>query len=377
MSELNISIFHFSLFLFLVPPELAAQMHFLMSQAKAPATKKTQSSQLKAWFKYADLVKATVPVGGWHLAAFATSLVVQGRVKSADSLANYVSAVRSYHHDLGLNCPSPSEFGPLSRVITGLRKVSIRPVKRSLPVTPTILTNFLRSKLPPPFCPYEAQVLTTYKILALFYFLTMLRASSFLPNAYNAVDSVRLLCWGNVTNEMFDGVPGICFTLDLTKTIQSGERRQEVPLAQNDECPLICPVRALALLRSIIGEENITADTPLFQMRDFQGNLRPILRHKFDRWYKTRLSEMGCDASLYTLHGWRHGGIQQVLMSEGNLALAKLTSDHSSDVIQEYANVPANRRLIISRKINQNLSKHVNGGLTSQLQLPAQVLNDV
>ena len=61
----------------------------------------------------------------------------------------------------------------------------------------------------------------------------MLRASSFLPNAFNAVDSVRLLCWGNVTNEMFDDVPGICFTLDLTKTIQSGERRQQVPLAQN------------------------------------------------------------------------------------------------------------------------------------------------
>ena len=155
------------------------------------------------------------------------------------------------------------------------------------------------------------------------------------------------------------------------------ELRQEVPLAQNDECPLLCPVRALALLRSIIGEANITADTPLFQTRDFDGNLRPILRHKFDRWYKTRLGEMGCDASLYTLHGWRHGGIQQVLMSEGNLALAKLTSDHSSDVILEYAHVPANRRLMISRKINQNLSKHVNGGLISQLQLPQQVLNDV
>ena len=101
----------------------------------------------------------------------------------------------------------------------------------------------------------------------------MLRASSFLPNAYNAVDSVRLLCWGNVTNEMFDDVPGICFMLDLTKTIQSGERRQEVPLAQKDACSILCPVMALALLRNIIGEDNITADTPFLQTRDYQGNL--------------------------------------------------------------------------------------------------------
>ena len=116
-------------------------------------------------------------------------------------------------------------------------------------------------------------------------------------------------------------------------------------MAANDSCPLLCPVRAIALLRQIIGDENITPDTPLFQTRDYHGNLRPILRHKFDAWYRFRLREMDLDATKYTLHGWRSGGIQQVLMSENNLALAKLTSDHTSDVILEYSQVPANRRL--------------------------------
>ena len=376
MSQMNIFVFLHEL-LFLAPPFLAnlhAQMKFLMSQAKAPSTKKTQSSQLKAWFRYADMANVALPVGGWHLAMFATSLVVEGRVKSADSLANYVSAVRGYHHDLGMNCPSPSEFGPLDKVIKGLRSVAIRPKKRSLPITPEILLNFLKTFLPPPFCPFEAHILTTYKILALFYFLTMLRASSFMPKAYNDVDAVRLVTWGNVTNEIFDGIPGICFTLHKTKTIQNFQREQKIPLAQNDDCPILCPVRALAVLRSMIGDNNITADTPLFQVWDFQGNLRPVLRHKFENWFNFRLSEMGLDASLYTLHGWRHGGIQQVLMSEENLALAKLTSDHSSDVILEYAHVPADRRLVISRKVNHNLNRYVNGGLAAMTQLPAGVL---
>ena len=86
-------------------------------------------------------------------------------------MANYVSAVRGYHHDLGFDCPTPSQFGPLDRVIKGLRRVSIRPVKRSLPITPTILLNFLTTSLPTPFCPHESNILTTYKVLALFYFL--------------------------------------------------------------------------------------------------------------------------------------------------------------------------------------------------------------
>ena len=357
--------------------ELHSQMRFLMSMAKAPGTKKTQDSQLKSWFKYMDHAHVTLPVGGWHLAMYATSLVIEGRVRSADSLANYVSAVRGYHRDLGMDCPTPSQFGPLDRIIKGLRKVSLRPTKRSLPITPTILLNFLSTTLPFPCCPFQAHILITYKILSLFYFLTMLRASSFLPNAYNAVDTERLVCWGNITNESFDGIPGICITLDKTKTIQDGSRRQRVPLAQNDDCPLLCPVRALALLRNMVGDHNITADTPIFQTRDYAGNLRPILRHKFENWFNFRLEEMGLDSSLYTLHAWRHGGIQQVLMSEENLALAKLTSDHSSDVILEYSNVPADRRLVISRKVNRNLSRHVMGGLAIMNDLPRAVLRRV
>ena len=65
---------------------------------------------------------------------------------------------------------------------------------------------------------------------------------------------------------------------------------------------------------------------------------------------------MGLDDSLYTLHGFRHGGIQECLLAEGNIALCKLTSDHSSDAIQEYAFVPAERRLTISDKVNKSLA---------------------
>ena len=316
-----------------------------------------------------------MPVGGWHLAMFATQLIVEGRVTSANSLANYVSAVRGYHRDAGETCPTPSQFGPLDRVIQGLRRLALRPVKRSLPITPQILMNFLKSKLTPPFCHTDADTLTVYKILSLFYFLSMLRASSFMPKAYNGVDTVRLVCWGNVSRLEHQGVSGILIELHHTKTIQCGERIQKVPLARNDAVPLLCPVRAIEILRKIIGDQNITADTPLFQTRDYAGNLRPVLRRKFEDWFNVRLNEMGANSNLYTLHAYRHGGIQQCLMSEQNLALCKLTSDHTSDVILEYNNVPADRRLVISQKVNQNLSTYVLGEQRDMLHLPHGVLH--
>ena len=202
----------------------------------------------------------------------------------------------------------------------------------------------------------------------------MLRCSSLIPTTYREVDPLRLVCWGGVKFLEYNGVSGVLITIRKTKTIQCGERAQKVPLARNDAFPLLCPLRADLLLRDIIGEENITADTPIFQTRDYQGNLRPILRHQYKNWFNFRLNEMGEDARLYTLHAWRHGGIQQMLLSEHNLALAKLTSDHSSDVILEYAQVPADRRLTISQKINVNLTRAVLGEQQDTPNLPSGVL---
>ena len=42
--------------------------------------------------------------------------------------------------------------------------------------------------------------------------------------------------------------------------------------------------------------------------------------------------------------------------SQGNLALCKLSSDHSSDAIQEYAFIPGEIRLNISSKVNASLA---------------------
>ena len=349
-------------------------MRFLMSKAKAPNTSKSQQSMLKSWHRYAFKNQVSLPVGGWHLTLYIVELAGEGKIKSADTLANYASAVRGYHKDLGMICPSPSEFGPLSRVIEGFRNTALRPTRKSLPITPAILLNFLNTRLPPPFCTYDQLQLETYKILCLIYFLSMLRSSSLIPKTYKDVDPVRLLCWGNIKQLTFGTSQGLQFELHKTKTIQNMDRVQQVSLARNDDCPQLCPVRAILRLQQIIGVRNIGPNTPVFQTRDYKGKLRPVLYHKFSSWFRFRLSEMGLDTSKYTLHAFRHGGIQQALMSEQNLALVKITSDHSSDVILEYANVPADRRLLIAEKVNRNLTTFTTGSHPVGTPLPSNLL---
>ena len=67
---------------------------------------------------------------------------------------------------------------------------------------------------------------------------------------------------------------------------------------------------------------------------------------------------MGLEPSRYALHGFRHGGIQECLLVESNFGLCKLTSDHASDAIMAYSEVPPERRMGISARINDSLARN-------------------
>ena len=110
---------------------------------------------------------------------------------------------------------------------------------------------------------------------------------------------------------------------------------------------------------TIFGNHRSYGNRHIFQVPDGNGGFKVIMRHKFDKWFKICLGIMGLNPALYTLHGFRHAGIQECLLAEGNLALCKLTSDHSSDAIMEYAFIPPGRRLSISAKVNESLASAV------------------
>ena len=218
--------------------------------------------------------------------------------------------------------------------------------------------NLLTSTIPPHFATFLHQTLHIYKCLSLLYFLTMLRSSNMIAKSLKKIDLKMILCWENISALNNDLTQGILITVPKSKNNQFGERDHLIPLAAADDKRL-CPVKAVLSLIDIYGKKNCTGSKPVFKIPDEAGDFTVVQRHKFDWWFRLRLSNMGLDPKLYTLHGFRHAGIQECLLAEGNLALCKLSSDHSSDAILEYAFIPPERRLRISSKVNHSLASAI------------------
>ena len=332
-------------------------MRFVQQNAWAPNTLKALASEWKAFKIYCSLAGIThLPIPDHEICFFAQWLLSSGRVKTKASLAQYVSAVRTVCGMLKIpKVPTPSQYGPLDLILKGSRRLAQHRVKKSLPVSPPILKRFLLTEISPHAPIVYHQTLTIYKSLCVLYFLSMLRSSNLIAKSYKSVDLKMILCWEDIKPLNNNVNNGILLTIEKSKNNQFGERVHEIPLAAAED-PLVCPVKAIFALIDIYGKHRCFGNTPVFQVPDHKGGFKPILREKFNRWFKHRIQSMGHDPSLFTLHGFRHGGIQECLLAEGNVALCKITSDHSSDAILEYAFVPAERRLTISDKVNKSLA---------------------
>ena len=327
-------------------------MKDVVSHAWAPRTRRTLTSQAKAFKTFAELADIrSLPLSGEELCFYAIWLYIVRGLKAPKSIQMYLSAVRTLHRRLGLDCATPTTFGPLGQVMSGLKRKLQHKVKKMSPITPTILVKLLRVSNLTPLCLIQHQTLTTLRALALIFFQSMLRSSNMIPEDRHKFDSRYILKWSNVKKIDY----GILITITHSKTIQYGEREHEIPLAASPD-PRFCPVRALMNLAWMYGPEYVKPETPVFLVPTPDGKFVPIKKAEFLDWLRGRLSGMGLDASKYGVHSFRHGGVQEGLLNEDNRALVQLASDHSSEAIMGYAQIPPDRRMSLSAKINRSLS---------------------
>jgi hypothetical protein len=137
------------------------------------------------------------------------------------------------------------------------------------------------------------------------------------------VDLRMVFTWKDVSPLHNSLENGFLISITKSKNIQFGERPHEIPLAATADSSL-CPVKAIMSLVDIFDRDHCYGCNPVFQFLGAHGKLAPVVRHKYDFWFKIRLRNMGLDPSLYTLHGSRQAGIQERLLAEGNPAPCKL-----------------------------------------------------
>ena len=166
---------------------LRKKMEFVKAHAWSARTRRTLTSEAKAFKEFAELAGFdSLPLSGEDLCVYAIWLWCMRGLKSPKSIRMYLSAVRTLHTRLGSDCATPTTYGPLNNVISGLKRILQHKTKKMKPITPIILRNLLSSLPPTPFCRTEIQTLTTFRALTLLLFQTMLRTSNMIPeNRHN------------------------------------------------------------------------------------------------------------------------------------------------------------------------------------------------
>ena len=324
---------------------LVAATEVLKEAQHADSTKRTRSSQMRTYFRFADEVGIRhFPPTARETVLYASWLMLTTCSRS-DSLRQYLAALRVHAAGLGHWVPSPTEFHDLQAVVRGAARMFPGPSRRSLPVTPVILANLLNTRPPPQASWRQITTLQVLKDTALLLFLTMLRGSNLFPSHPAAADVVRNLTWGKIRKVD----EGVIITVTLSKTIQSQERVHEIPLAAAPGS-LYCPVQALERLHAIRGSPPAPTDHVLV-IPDNTGTFSPLVKYQFLKWFRSRLDQMGLDSSKYHIHGFRHGSIQLALLSGNNITLIKLHSDHMSDAIMCYSHVEPEKRGIITKSM--------------------------
>ena len=162
-----------------------------------------------------------------------------------------------------------------------------------------------------------------------------------------------ILTWGSIQRTS----DGIIIYVRKSKTIQYSQRVQKIPLAASPNKDF-CPVDALDRLATLYGVGTCTARSPVFRLPATNGSWTPMAKGDYVSFFRSRIKQMGLEPARYPLHGFRHGGIQECLLVEQNMGLCQLTSDHASNAILAYSEVPPERRMGISARINESLAKN-------------------
>ena len=327
-------------------------MRILQSMAWSDRTCKALNSEKKAFFKFteeADIPE--LPLTGDDLCLFAVWLWVVRGLKSPQSVKSYLSAVRTMHRRIGLDCATPTSYGPLGQIVAGLTRQSQHQVKKALPITPTILNNLLQSVPHNPQCRIQHQTLIVLKAAAQLLFQTMSRSSNMMPESRRKFDPSYLLKWNNI--QRFPD--GIIVTVTKSKTNQFGTNNHEIPVASSS-VPRLCPVATLKSLAEMYGPQNLEPSSPVLLIPTQSGTFVPLKKSEFVSWFRARITEMGLPAGRFSVHSFRHGAIQQAVLNENNRILVQLASGHASDAVLGYALIPPERRFQLSRKINSSLA---------------------
>ena len=312
--------------------------------AFADRTKRNICSMLKSYLDFCRVYKIVgFPASGDDLCLFATWLFVTKKVQSAQSVKNYLSSVRTWHKSNGEDCDTPTSHGPLHLTVRGLERKFSTPVKKMFPITPNILLALIQ--FPSGIFGTELTMFTVIRALYIHLFLSMLRLDTLVPQSPGCFNPVIQLVWGRVG--LLD--QGVIIKAIHTKQIQDRRRELNIPLVAKPGSD-VCPVAAFQSLTDIPGYPCQPTD-PVYNIPGKHGGWVPLGRHQVVTVLEAQIVRLGLDPTMYRPHAFRRGGIQLAAKLVSNFHLLKIHTDHASNAIEAYTNLPAEDRFQVTKSM--------------------------
>ena len=322
--------------------DLRAVNQEIQKAAFADRTLKNLNSVCKTFMQFCFQYRIRAfPVSGDDLCLFATWLFVCNKVHSAQSVRNYLSAVRTWQRSNGFDCPTPSTHSPLNLTVRGLGRKFSTPVRRMNPITPNILLKLVQ--FPANIFGNDLIIFTVIRSLYIHLFFSMLRLDSMVPQSPGCFNPIVQLIWGRVGK--LD--QGVVIKAIHTKQIQDRRRELEIPLVEKAGSEL-CPVSAFHKLLEIPGYPREETD-PVYSLPGKDGGWVPLSRYQVICVLDAQIAKMGLDPALYKPHAFRRGGIQLAVKLVSNFELVRVHSDHASEAIEAYTNLPAEERFHVTQ----------------------------
>lgn len=254
--------------------------------------------------------------------------------KSPDAVKGYISAIRLLHKLLGRPCEAADSFD-LTLTLRGIELSNTHFVQKKLPITLDLLCDLCDSL---DTTTYRGKL---FKCVFLLAFFSFLRRSNLTPEKISDFDIHKHLCRGDV----FVKEDGIYLLIKWSKTLQTHDRVLLLPLC---EIPghRLCPKAAFM---DMVAARPATPNAPLFC--DNIEDDKPLTARTLTMTFKGLLSQLGVDASSYSIHSFRRGGATLAFSQHVDPLLIKAQGDWKSDAYLEYISLPLTSRIKLGQAL--------------------------
>lgn len=257
--------------------------------------------------------------------------------KSSQSIKNYLNGVRNMHLLLGYPVEHINRF-VLNLSLKGIAKLNPYCLQQSEPITPKILLKMAN------VLDLSNDTDIVFWCLFLFAFFLLARKSNLVPSSHRDIKMKHYLLREDV--EEFKN--HLIITMTWTKTIQTGERKLQIPLIRIKN-NILCPVLAYKNMCKCI---SASSKDPLFLL----PNKKPITYYQFQSKLRECINTIGLNPQNFSTHSFRRGGATLLFQAGVPAEKIQLQGDWHSDAYKRYLQYTLDDKIEVSKAMTEYIS---------------------